>query len=190
MGKPENRRHTALRAPQTQGDSSFPEQRENHNLSNTYAHLSPSRQTVIPTRQNPLYALGMHTPHTKPRAARCSPGITEQTMHAATLRLNTAPTFTPCVWGQPQMTEAEHSPERGLVLRWRSLQPSPGPCCPEAKTTPSPPLCSSPPLQVPQPPALCLGLRVPGRVVPACSKARLPRGKPGCALPHRPGSES
>ena len=143
-----------------------------------HAHLSPSRETIIPTRQNLLHALGMHTPHAKPRAARRSPWHHRADHARSHPRLNREPTFTPCVWGQPQTTEAEHLPERGLVLPQRSLQPAPGACHPEAKTTPRPSPCSSPSLQVHQPPAPCLRLRVPGRVLPAClQKGQAPQGQ-------------
>ena len=92
-----------------QGETLFPEQRENHNSSDTCHHLSPRRQIIISTRQNPLYVLGVHAPHAEPRAAGCSPWHL-RSAHVATLWLNGEPTFTPCVWTQPQTTEVEHSP--------------------------------------------------------------------------------
>lgn len=94
--------------PWAQGETPFPEQQGKHNSTDTSHHLSRCRQTIIPTRQNPLCAGG---------AARAGP----EQRGAATPSAETRPTFT-CVWTQPQMTEAQ-LPARGLVLRRRARSP-------------------------------------------------------------------
>lgn len=150
---------------------------------------SPSRQIIIPTRQNPLYALGTHTPQAKPRAARRSPwhhGADHACSHPPAEQR--ARVHALCVGTTPD-DRGGALPRDGLYCGGGARSPRLGRDIQRPRPPPHSSLCSSPPLQVHQPPALCLRLRVPGRVLPACRKARLPRGKPGCALPDRPGSQ-
>ena len=161
----------------------FPEQQEKHNSSDTCHHLSPRRQIITPTRQNPLCAGGAR-PACRAQSSRMQPMAFAERARSHTLAERGAHVHALCVDTAPDNRGGALPAREGLYCGGGPCSPHPGP----PPTHPSTP-CASPPLQAHQPTTLRLGLRVLGRVLSACREARLPRGKPGCVLSDRPGSE-